>query len=303
MICEYIKLKSERRNHFSISSNHTELRASSSLFPYRGVMIARNQEVCTVDGVLKSNGFHLCVQSAQFGYQIKFFDSSSNVQTAASLISTITKAVKEKTMDAFHETLEPKIYDLYGNQVGEFKYIFVKGDTPRESYYYRKLILCGVEVFVYVVGLGTKGIFFCMYDVFGTMIATVSKQLQIKNGKSRYTLYMLNDAWFPYVALITAVLHQLDYEGKEKDGVGLGGRGQTLNTFQKGLLEKYNPNFIDAIIQKEEPRNLPENMSLVYEKVKESQNTVGLFFSRIMLILFILGFGLLFFYLIFNNKS
>ena len=78
MICEYIKLKSESRNHFSISSNHTELRTSSSLFPYRGVMIARNQEVCTVDGKLQSNCFHLSVQFAQLGYQIQFFDSSSN---------------------------------------------------------------------------------------------------------------------------------------------------------------------------------------------------------------------------------
>ena len=118
MICEYIKLKSESRNHFSVPINHTELRASSSLFPYRGVMIARNQEVCIVDGMLESNCFRLCVRFAQLGYQIKFFDSSSNIQTAASLISTITKVVKEKSMDAFHEAFEPKIYDLSGKQVG-----------------------------------------------------------------------------------------------------------------------------------------------------------------------------------------
>lgn len=299
MICEYIKLKSESRNHFSISSNHTELRTSSSLFPYRGVMIARNQEVCTVDGKLQSNCFHLSVQFAQLGYQIQFFDSSSNIETAVSLISTIAKAVKEKSMDAFHETFEPKIYDLSGKQVGEFQYGTVKGSTPKDTYYYRKLVLCGVEVFVYVVGLDMKGIYFCMYDAFGTMIATVSKRVQVKNGKSRYTLYILNDAWFSYVALITAMLHQLDYEGKEKDGIGLGSRKQILHTFQKGLLEKYNPHFIDAVIQKENPKNLPENMPKVFEKVKESQNTVGLTLSRIIALVFFLSFGTLLLYLFF----
>jgi hypothetical protein len=299
MICEYIKLKSEKRNHFSVSSTHGEVRASSSIFPYKGTMIARNQEVCLVEGKLKSNGFHLYLQFAQGGYEVKIFDSSSNIQTAGSLISMIGKAVKEKSMDAFHEALEPKIYDLSGNQVGELQYISVKKEANRESYYYRKLILNGVEVFVYVVGQGVKGIFFCMYDAFGTMIATVSKQTQIKNGKSRYTFYLLNDAWFPYVALITTILHQLDYEGKEKDGCGLGSRGQALHTFQKGLLEKYNPNFIPAIIQKEEPRNLPENMPLVHEKIKESQTTVGLRLSRVMAVIFALGFGMLLLYLFF----
>ncbi len=71
---------------------------------------------------------------------------------------------------------------------------------------------------------------------------------------------------------------------------GLGSRSYRLDTFQKGLKDKFQPEFIEQIKNQEGAANWPENMTLVQDKIKESQNTLSLILKRIGLAIFLIVF-------------
>lgn len=303
MICEYIKLKSDVRRSYGVETKYVDFQKRATAFPYKATIIGRNMEMCQLDGRLSKESFDLSIAFLNNqSYLIKFWEQDTNIGTLGSVVSMVGKMIKEKSTDALYETMEPKIFDQNNNQIGECKYMTVK-EEGMQSYYYWKLILNGIELNTYIVGHGKNEILFCMYNSNNEMVATVSKRMNIKNGKSRYTMYMISDEWFQYVAIATSIVHHINYEGKsvDKDGFGLGSHHQALNTFQKGLLDKYQPNFIQNIINKEGINNLPENMPLVQEKVKESQNTVGLNLQRVFLTILLLGFTILFLMLFLNR--
>ncbi len=127
------------------------------------------------------------------------------------------------------------------------------------------------------------------------MVVMISKRMPVINGKSRYTMYMISDEWSKYVILLCTIMHNINYD--ENDFQKLGVQSNKINTFQTGLKEKYNPNFKNDIIAKEGANNLPDNMTLVQERVKDSQNTFMIKFKKIASIIFIVGFIALFVYL------
>ncbi len=127
------------------------------------------------------------------------------------------------------------------------------------------------------------------------MVVMISKRMPVINGKSRYTMYMISDEWSKYVILLCTIMHNINYD--ENDFQKLGVQSNKINTFQTGLKEEYNPNFKNDIIAKEGANNLPDNMTLVQERVKDSQNTFMIKFKKIASIIFIVGFIALFVYL------
>lgn len=295
MICEYIKMKTDIQWKGGTEVNGIELNRRATGFPYKGTMVARNSEVCQVEGKLEKDSYDLTVKLQNNSYIIKCWEQNTNIGTLASTISMVGQMIQEKSTDALYETMLPKIFDSFGNQIGEFKYM-VEKRQGMQSYHYRKLVLNNRELNCYEVGHDNREILFCMYDSENNMVATVSKRMTIKNGKSRYTMYISNDEFFEEVALATIIMHHENYEGGDKDGVGLSHVSQALNTYQKELLDKYQEDFIPRVIEQEGRENLPENMPLVAELVKKGQRTPGLILGRIGLIAFIIVFLLMMLY-------
>ncbi len=294
MIAEYIKMEWDTKAGLNADLGGLGLQAKTTVIPYRSTVIARNQEICNITGRLNKDSYDLSVNFANNeNYVVKFWEQNTNFGTIESVISMVGQMVKEKSTDALYETMLPKIFDAAGNQVGEIQYIPVKQEGL-QSYCYNKLVMNGVELNCYEVG-HNKEIDMCIYNNSNQMVAMISKRMPVINGKSRYTMYMVSDEWAKYVVLLCTIMHHSGYD--ENDFQGLGVQSDKINTFQTGLKEKYDPNFKNSIIAKEGANNLPENMPLVQEKVKDSQNTFLIKFKKVTAIIFTVGFIALLIYL------
>lgn len=218
----------------------------------------------------------------------KFWQQSTNLGTIKSLMDIAGKAIRGD--EGAKGAMMPKIYDAAGNLVGDVRWIEVRQEGL-QSYYHYHLTVSGKVLDSYIVGAEHKT-YFCMYDEKGQMVATVNRVLPVHNGKSRYTMYIENDSWAQMVVIMTAAIHQLEYEIEEHQS--LGRQGENLISFQKELKGKYQPDFVDRVVTQEGTANLPENMLLVAEKVHESQHTLQLALKRIGWVIFIVAFvGLL----------
>lgn len=287
MIAEYIKMEWDTKLGLNADINGIGIQAKTTVIPYKSTVIARNQEICQITGRLNSESYDLSVNfSNNESYVVKFWEQSTNLGTIGSIASMVGKMVKEKSVDALYETMLPKIFDVAGNQVGDFQFVAVKQEGV-QSYNYNKLVMNGVTLNCYEVG-HDKEIDMCIYNEENQMVAMISKRMPVINGKSRYTMYMVSDEWCKYVVLLCTIMHHSRYD--ENDFQGLGIQSDKINTFQEELKEKYDPNFKNSIIAKEGPNNLPENMPLVQEKVKASQNTFLINFKKVFMILFIVLF-------------
>lgn len=296
MIGEYIKLQWDVKKEQGISINGFEYTKKVSILPYKATMVARNYEVCQIDGRQSNDTFDL---SVAFGnnesYLIKFWEQSSNIGTLKSVATMVGTMIKEKSTDAMYETMLPKIFDANGNQVGELQYIPVK-QQGLQSYNYNKLVLNGVELSYYTVGI-KRQIYYCMYNSNNQMVATVCKRMKVVNGQSRYTMYVVSDEWFKYVALATSIIAQME------DTEGMGTAHDNLNTFQKELLARYNPNFIPQVVAQAGPMNLPENMPLVTQQVKASQNNPYIMIKKIGFIIGMVLIAIVFIWAFFFTKK
>lgn len=299
MIAEYIKMEWDSKFKVGVSVNNVEFHARKTIIPYRSLVIAKNQELCKISGNLNKDSYDLSVQfSNNTNYTIKFWDQSSNIGTIKSVTSMIGNMISEKSTDALYDTMLPKIYDENNNQIGEIKYEAVKKEGL-QSYHYYKLILNGITLKCYEVG-HEKEIDFCIYNEQDQMIATISKRMPVKNGKSRYTMYMINESWNQYIVLLCTIMHHMNYD--ENDFQKLGIQSNKLNTFQTELKEKYNPEFKQHIIESVGADNIPENMPLVQESVKKSQNTFLIIYKKIISLLFIIFFIAMFVLFFFSRK-
>ena len=288
MIAEYIKLEWDTKKSTSIELGPIDLQARATIVPSRATVIAHNAEICQFDGTLQADTYDLSIAFADGeSYLAKFWQQSTNLGTIKSLVDIAGKAIKGEDVS---QAIMPKVYDVAGAQIGELSYMTTQ-QPGSQSYRSYRLTMSNVTLDCYIVGVDHQT-YFCMYDQTGTMVATVTKTLPVRNGKSRYTMYVASDEWCKAVIVATALIHQLEYD--ERDGQGLGGKSEHLITTQDGLRDKYQPDFITKVKSQETPTNWPENMPLVAEKVKESQHTIQLTLQRIGLIVFIIFFvGLL----------
>lgn len=285
MIAEYITLEWNTQASKDVDLGPIDLQACATVIPYQGTVIARNAEVCQLNGMTQADSYDLSVAFADGeSYMMKFWQQSTNLGTIKSVVGMIGKMAKDGVMNALQDTMLPKVFDANGQPIGEFKYLTVSRKGP-QSYYYYQLHFQEIMLDCYTVGVD-KGIYSCLYDQTGTLVAIISKNVLVKHGKSRYTMYLSSDEWLRPVTIMTAFLDQYPNDG----GQHIARKGYKLNTFQKGLLDKYQPDFIEKIKAQEGATNLPENMPLVQQKVHESQNTVQIILRRIGVIAFIAFF-------------
>ena len=298
MIAEYIKLEWDKKHEAHIDLGlPIDLQARATVIPYKATVVARNTEICQLDGMAQADTYDMSIafNNGQ-SYMMKFWQQSTNLGTIKSLADIAGKMISGDK-DAMGAMM-PRVYDAAGNMVGEIRFVTMDG-KGLQSYYAYRLIMSGKVLDSYIVGVDRKT-YFCMYDDAGQMVATVNKVLPVRNGKARYTMYIEYDEWAQMVIMMTEAVHHREYEGESKQG--LGGWSENRISFQKGLKEKYQPDFINRVITQEGSANLPENMPLVAEKVRESQNTLQLILMRIGWVVFAVAFiGLLVF--VFMSKK
>lgn len=296
MIAEYIKLEWDKKRGANLSVGNLEVRANATVIPYRATVIARNAEVCQLNGMQQSDTYDLSVAFVGGeSYLLKFWQQSTNLGTLKSFAKMVGGVIEGRGAAAF-DNLIPKIIDDSGTEVGNIHVPVVKNGMG--SFTYWQLELQDKKLDTYIVGVD-KSIYFCMYDANQNMVATVEKRTPVKNGKSRYTMYIAEDNWLRPVVLMTSILHQQIYD--EEDLQGLGSQSHRMTTIQSGLKDKYRPDFIAQIRSQENANNWPENMPLVQAKVSESQNTPQLILKRIGLIFFVIIF-IVIFALVFLSK-
>lgn len=189
MICEFIKTESNLKANVGVNINNMEYQKKFNMIPFKACIIARNNIVCDIEGSQKSSSYDINASFYNEVYRISFWKQSSNIETMASSINMISNMLKGDASNVLQQTILPKIYDANGNQIGEMQYISVNREKM-QSYYYYNLVLNNVELKCYVIGHGSKEIFFVMYDKNENIVATVSKRMNVKNAKARYTIYI-----------------------------------------------------------------------------------------------------------------
>lgn len=96
----------------------------------------------------------------------------------------------------------------------------------------------------YEVGFGRKGIYYCVW-VADHLAAVISKDMTTRNFESGYTLYSqeIPLEWMTLMALYWDLTRYPPSRSRNE--------GHTLNTWQKQLKNKYDPDFIPRILRQE----------------------------------------------------
>lgn len=118
-----------------------------------------------------------------------------------------------------------------------------------QSYFYRVMQIYGENYYLYEVGFGAKGLYLCIYKE-DQLIAIVDKPLKVVNYRDKYIVYCLEEdnikAIFPLV---------LQYDMTEHGDIAevslRSVKVKRVNTIQKELIAKYDPNFIPMIKQRD----------------------------------------------------
>lgn len=277
MIGQFIRIVRGMHSTTSVSGFQTD----KQITPDTATIVARNQEVCRIDGRLVKGSYDMSVAFANESYLIKFFEQSNSIETIGSIVNAISSGIKNKSAAAFSQEIMPKIYDANGQIVGA---VIPEDNTTYNNNRTVKYSINGVILNIYFITLGK--------------IAICNEQDQlvgIIGGKEKgnasiydFTFYSASDEWFKYVALVAAIMERF-YE--KRDMV-------LPPAKDPEILAKYDQNFINQIIAKEGPQNLPENMPMVAQKRKErhdnKENAIGRRIFLITLAISVIAFILLF---------
>ena len=96
---------------------------------------------------------------------------------------------------------------------------------------------------------------------------------------------MKDNKWYKYLCIITDQWHDNIYESEYSlDGI-TAVKTRNENTISKIIATKYDPTFINEVIDSEPEADRVENMSLVKEKTKEAQRTPDIMIKYILLFL------------------
>lgn len=118
-----------------------------------------------------------------------------------------------------------------------------------QSYPYYQIDIENRKYRGYEVGFGSKGLYLCFYQN-DECLAVVEKELVTRQYQDIYHLYLLSEA------TLSALLPFLVYYDMTQYGdVGEYSlhsyKKTTLNTIQKELIKKYDPDFIQRVIDRE----------------------------------------------------
>ena len=105
----------------------------------------------------------------------------------------------------------------------------------------------GDEYFLYEVGFGHKGLYLCIYRG-EELIAIADKELTVINYQDKYTVYTKNDEFIQFI--MPLIMHyDITKYGDVMDISLRSVKKSVVNTIQKELRAKYDPNFILQIKQ------------------------------------------------------
>ena len=140
------------------------------------------------------------------------------------------------------ERLSFKLYEngvRIGTFAGATKGLFFKGYT------YYELEYQGRACALYAVGLGTKGLYLCLYQG-DRLLAEAEKDMVVKDYKDTYTLYLESAADFPILSAALLYYDVVSYGDFMELSVRSVKRTISI-TRNKELLAKYDPDFIARI--------------------------------------------------------
>lgn len=126
-----------------------------------------------------------------------------------------------------------------GHIVGRTKGRFFKGYAYSEMKYQGSLYKS------YEIGMGTNGLFLCIY-LGDSLIATVKKDKNVIDCKDNYMLYLISEDYFIIVALMTLYYDVINF-GDILERQVYSSTTTIKYTRNKELLAKYDPLFIQRI--------------------------------------------------------
>jgi len=113
------------------------------------------------------------------------------------------------------------------------------------AYPYYEFIYHGEEYRGYEIGFGGKGLFICLYKN-DKLLAIVDKRLRVINFKDIYTAYIENSQ-FASVLIPFILYYDVTAHGDVMEIALLSVQEKRVNTIQKELIVKYDPDFIPRI--------------------------------------------------------
>lgn len=297
MIGEFIETTDGMTISAGASVKGYDFSAIKNVIPYKASIIARNNEVCTLEGKIERSNFETTVNFSDEKYIIKSYGQSNTIDKYKTIANTIGTMINEKSVVAGIKTMLPIICDANGKEIGKVD-VLLAGEEF-QGYQYEKYTINNVVLYAYQIAHAFTDILYCIYNEQNQMVATISKKRVVSNGLARYTLYVCNDEWFKYIALVAACW-AIKFQDED------GGPGATVikneSTIQAELMEKYNPSFIEQVKKKEGVNNLPENMSLVTAKTQAGKNSFGVLFNKIIVFI-VFGFFIALFIYMFLIKG
>lgn len=122
-----------------------------------------------------------------------------------------------------------------------------KGSNIFNGIYYWEFVIANNIFRAYEVGFGHKGIYFCIW-LNDKLVAIVSKDIVSRNFGAGYSIYFEDEQDASMFILICTYWDITRYSPKSSYEV------HTLNTWQKDLKNKFDPNFIPKVMRNSDGR-------------------------------------------------
>lgn len=148
-------------------------------------------------------------------------------------------------------------YNLNNEIIGKIKYITI---TPKKkifeapkAYSYQEFTFKGEKYEMYDVRINGIGIYYCIYKD-DELVAIVERNLNVKNWLDNYTIYSLNEIDKEFLCLATAYYDYVNFEERKLEPSTATYHAENGNgyiEFRKNILDKFDPKFIEKIIEME----------------------------------------------------
>lgn len=203
-------------------------RQQYQLGKFRYVLASDNNEKIISFDKLKAGNITVCANEPGFSLQIEIYSAFKN-----------TIKIGPETKQHSGE------FSIHSHPGGSIYYCGRKGSNFLNGIYYWTFEHLGEKFLAYEVGFGRKGIYLCIWDE-NQLVAVVSKDVHTKRFESKYTIYA-EDTISPELLSICSLYWDLTryYPTTSSEEF------HTLNTWQKELKNKFDPNFIKKISTKE----------------------------------------------------
>jgi hypothetical protein len=261
---------------------------------------SKNNKIGSVSGEIVDNKL-----SSEFDFEGNKYSISYNKMDDVNLgtnfdayKSVLTMDV-DKQMEIYNNLYSFDINDSNGKSVGTLKY-HISEEHGIHRYYYFTLEIDGMVFYLYFnrnTVMKLKSSFYSFYlddkliamsdnpSVGETEVsAGLTYNMDMKNNL--YNIYMEDDKYSKYVCLLVYLLHVLDHE-----------YDYNINEskfYSKELDTKFDYSFIEKVRASEDPQNLPENMDVVKNMVKDTKKTRNNIASKF--VIFAIAFILVIFF-------